>query len=356
MNVMEFMPAPPATNRGAQSTRKRQKSKWLRACVDWVSFTFFRLEMDDIFGLFLFDKDEFVDLESGGYGYSFTKVCGHIKVYYSLKAEKGIHVVFSGQGCRQYEARKNKREWSQIFLLAFDLGANIPRLDVTVDDFKTYFKLKRLVGKMNKGEVVMKFKSWEPREKKKSDGTSKGITIEYGSKMSDIFLIMYEKDKEREAKGEEYQLPEGAGGWNRLEFRLRNERAMVAAWWIANGHCVGELVVGMLNHYVRFVDRTDDKNKSRWPTSSFWKKFIKDVEPVRLTQIGIERSLRKGIDHISRQNRLLAAIVEGEGMELIEKMIEEGRKRLRPEDIQMIESYKKSLADASRKTDDDTNN
>jgi hypothetical protein len=43
-------------------------------------------------------------------------------------------------------------------------------------------------------------------------------------------------------------------------------------------------------------------------------------------------------------------------MELIEKMIEEGRKRLRPEDIQMIESYKKSLADASRKTDDYTNN
>src|SRR5690606_33393540 len=136
--------------------------------------------------------------------------------------------------------------------------------------------IPRIIGKVKSGELVSKFKSAIRIEKINiKDGSNRGNTIYFGSPSSMLQVRMYEKNHEREEKG--FEIEENIKVWNRTEIQLRSKRADTVSHIIASCHddiLIGTYASGILSNYLRFVNRVDDKNKTRWPISPFWKKYI----------------------------------------------------------------------------------
>ena len=71
---------------------------------------------------------------------------------------------------------------------------------------------------------------------------------------------------------------------NRFEIRMKNERAYYAVVDLLTYRDAERTAFSIINHYIRFVDREDNKHKSKWKMSEEWKWFIGEHrEPIRLT-------------------------------------------------------------------------
>ena len=71
---------------------------------------------------------------------------------------------------------------------------------------------------------------------------------------------------------------------NRFEIRMKNERAYYAVVDLLTYRDAERTAFSIINHYVRFVDREDDKPKSQWKMNEDWAWFVGDNrEPIRLT-------------------------------------------------------------------------
>lgn len=332
---------PPCCNTGVQSTYK----KHLRALIDWVQVTFFNFkspyEIIEVLGL---EENEFKD-GLGLYSYSKSLISDGIQILYDGREDMGIHLQITGQGCRYYE-EKNIKVWSKLFAEFLSYDAKFSRLDLAIDDFKPYFKIPTVVNKIKKGELVSRFKTAIRIEKiNVLDGSNKGNTVYFGSPQSLIQIRMYEKKEEREEKG--YKIEEGLESWNRTEIQLRNERANIAANLIAGYFLnsskedfdeeIGKFISGILANYLRFVNKSNDENKSRWPVSNFWKEFIGDVEKLRLTEVAPDKTIEDIRNWVEKQVATSLAVLEtAYDIEMIKNIIEEGRKRITNKHVNML--------------------
>ena len=71
---------------------------------------------------------------------------------------------------------------------------------------------------------------------------------------------------------------------NRFEIRMKNERAYYAVVDLLTYRDAERTAFSIINHYVRFVDREDDKPKNQWKTNDDWAWFVgENREPIRLT-------------------------------------------------------------------------
>ena len=65
---------------------------------------------------------------------------------------------------------------------------------------------------------------------------------------------------------------------------MKNERAYYAVVDLLTYRDAERTAFSIINHYVRFVDREDDKPKSQWKMNEDWAWFVGDNrEPIRLT-------------------------------------------------------------------------
>ena len=332
------------SNRGAQNTSE----SGLRACVDWIQATFKNVEVEQLITQILkLELDLFYEAERGNLGYRKCKKFGHISVFYDGQENMGIHLQMTGQGCREYEFM-NKSTWKELFSDCFTYCPEVKftRMDVAIDDFKGYFKIPSLVRKIKNRELVSKFKEATKIEKLDIEtGNAKGMTVYYGSAQSRIQIRMYEKNHERESKG--VVLEEGLEVWNRTEIQARDERATKIAEIIALGdegeETIGQVVSGILKHYLRFTVKGKDSNRARWKTAPFWDKFLGDVEALRLTEVAPDRTVQKTMSWVSKQVApSLAVLLEAfDGdMDILKGFVLEGRERLTEKEYKMIEAFK----------------
>lgn len=342
--MMKKERSPRTCNTGAQNTLK----SGLRACVDWVQVTFKNVSVDDLITHILhLELDDFRDVDHGKYGYRKCKKMEEISVYHEGSKDMGIHLEMTGQGCRLYEAlSKSKRQgrpWLVLLGMFLDIDANFTRIDAAIDDFHGYFKISQLIRKIKKGELISKFKKARGMESIEiKTGESKGMTIYYGSSKSRIQIRMYEKDHERENAG--YELDENIKIWNRTEVQARDERAQKIAGIIARGEDIGDVVVGILSYYLRFVVKGKDTNRARWKTAPFWEKFLNGVDKLRLTEIAPDRTVEKMERWLEKQVAPSLAILmkayDGDVGHLYQ-MISKGNKRLKDKDREMIARFKR---------------
>ncbi|OBZ15169.1 hypothetical protein A8L34_29585 [Bacillus sp. FJAT-27264] len=244
------------------------------------------IRLEDIYNLLAIPESEFREMPRGLLGYSKQMACGDIRILYAGKSDMGFHVQMSGQGCRQYESYWSLG-WEAFFERLYDADAEFARLDLAVDDIRhnddpPYFDVADLDSRNRAGLCRSKWRKAQPMSTVQlSDGESKGHTIYYGSKQSDIMLRIYEKDHEREAA--EMELEEDLTAWNRIEIQLRNDRAMATVRHMLSGIPSGEIIFGLLSNYINYVDRTPDSNKARWPISEWWLEFLNDAAKLRLS-------------------------------------------------------------------------
>jgi phage replication initiation protein len=304
LNLDEFQTVPPYTNRGAENTRVAD----LSACVDWLSVTFKAVKNPkNIIMLLGLDESLFIPFETGKYGYAYHLRFGHIAVYYSPEKESTF-LDISGQGCREFE-QNGKYPWSTLLALILMNDVNITRLDLAIDDKKGYFTFAKLKKKIIAAEVRSRFsKARVLEEFRLADGENLGTTIYFGSPASMIQVRIYDKYKQilnKKAKDKEHRksLADQMDfkSWIRTEMQLRDDRAYLAARLIADNEGFGDnrlavQILGHLRNYILFVDNNGDKNKSRWPVSPWWEKFLNDVEKLPLSMKMPDATIEKARD------------------------------------------------------------
>ena len=214
----------------------------------------------------------------GKYGYESKYVLGDINIMCSMQEHLGVLLELKGKGCRQMECYllAQERSWYDFMLDCMTAGGVMKRLDLAINDRAGILDIPKLKEKYKAGECVSYFrmqKDYSGTEKCGSDiPKNTGETLYLGSTSSELYMCAYQKNYEQYVKnGTEIENTEIK---NRFEIRMKNERAYYAVVDLLTYRDAERTAFSIINHYVRFVDREDDKPKSQWITNDDWAWFV----------------------------------------------------------------------------------
>lgn len=238
--------------------------------------------------------------EYGLYGYSGKYKRGDMEVFTSPPDDnRGTLLELKGKGCRQLEGylEAQKRDWYDFFAEAFDLRGHFCRLDVAINDYIGVLSVPYYIEKCKRGEFVSKFRGYQTAAREK-DGVI-GETLYLGSRKSEIYFCLYQKDAEQFFKhGTEI---DDTTIKNRFEIRTADDRADTLAWTLVSMRRPQETVFGVINQYLRFV-QPNSRAKDKWPLDPRWQNFISGYpDKIRLATAAEEMTLEKTKDWIQKQ-------------------------------------------------------
>ena len=240
------------------------------------------------------------------FSYTEQYYIGDVFVYTSADEEKGVLLELKGKGCRQMECYllAQERSWYDFMLDCMTAGGVMKRLDLAINDKAGILDIPKLKEKYKAGECMSYFrmqKDYSGTEKCGSDlPKNTGETLYLGSTSSELYMCAYQKNYEQYVKnGTEIEDTEIK---NRFEIRMKNERAYYAVVDLLTYRDAERTAFSIINHYVRFVDREDDKPKSQWITNDDWAWFVgENREPIRLTTKPEPYTLQKALHWLQRQ-------------------------------------------------------
>lgn len=332
---------PPYSNRGGIDTSLEP----LTSCVDWFSCTFFNVQKwQEIAAVFFLNIDDFECSDGGMNGYRKKAVFEHIQIYYEGHSESmGIFINLSGQGCRQLEEvlERLSMTWQDFFRYVRGYEINITRLDIAIDDFKGYFKIKQIEKSIKSGCVTSRFRTARNFEEHLLiDGSTLGQTIYFGK--SEVIIRFYDKYQERLARN--ILLQEDVKFWQRTEIQLRGDRAVAAVDVIIHeNHNLGDFVRGVLNKYLAFKIKGNDSNKARWKNTRWWDSFLNGVGKISLSMQAPDKSVMRTKHWIDNQVvGSFAMLYESLGNDplLVDYMLTRGRDQMSDRQKQMANSFK----------------
>ncbi len=302
----------------------------LECIFDWLQFTIPMLDPESVILQILnYDPANFTQLPKGRYGYKGQLYYQNIHVLYDGTPEMGVHVIMTGQGCREYETRGDILELLDKVMYH---DGKCTRIDLAIDD-KTgeIIEFDEMVKSVKKGHVISKWRiSTEIIKRNLQDGSIIGHTINFGSRSSKVYMRVYDK-----AMQQELDTP-----WYRMELEIKDDRAEVLQWILLFEDEIGKTVAGIINNYIRFVIPADDTNKSRWPTAPWWKELIRATNVVKLTRKPEEKDIEEVREWVRHQiGPTLAMIVmydEGELGPILD-IISAGRHRMKDKHYRMID-------------------
>jgi len=345
----------PTTNRGV----KKPKESGLDALIDWVQVTFKNVSLDDVINHVLqIPKRWFTYEKRGRFRYAGKYVCEDIEILVAPDdyKEMGLHLYLTGKACRDMEKHLSgqKRTWFDFFKDCVKLGGSFTRLDIAIDDKgsdagKLYFDIHKLKKKIEKGELISKLKKWSYYDSGAIDGERAGRTINFGSRISNVYIVFYEKNYEQ---AEKYEKPvEEIGLWNRYEIRLRKDAADICIEELVRSQGLEYIAKSVLNTYLRFVVRKDsEKKRNRWPVWKPWLKFIEDTEKLKLSTAPAPLTLERKIvwieDYVAPSLNIIARAGEYSGRDFLGEAIKGAKVQQKHEKV--LEEYKIRSSETSR--------
>lgn len=269
---------------------------------DWLSFTLQDMQAEDVIDLLHLKTFDW-EIRKGFYGYRWRYFNqGGISVHYDGSEDQGVLVEMSGSGCRYFETN-SEFSWNTLFFVLEHLPEHhrlhFTRLDIAFDDHEGILPLDKIVEDTLSERWVSPFR-WA--EVQRGAGDNHGCTVYFGSPQSETRIRIYDKAAERHAEEE--------GHWVRVELQLRRDRA--AAFIARRNQGLTDLFCGVLLNYLRFVQPSEDTNKSRWQLSEYWDKLLGAVARVRLFSApGLEynRDRLEGFVYGSAANAVYTAMV-----------------------------------------------
>lgn len=257
--------------------------------IDWLTFSVKEKDPGKVIRTYLgMDPALFQDTGYGLMGYNKVLRFSDILVCFEGREDDffqdmGVCVSMSGNGCRTFETmsrltldlmdKQGTRSvaFPALFqLLASDADANVSRIDIACDDHAGYLDMDDILSKVQANEV-------NSRMTKRStvisfDGTQRsGATAYIGAPSSDFRVRIYDK-----------ALEEGTDGhWVRVELVMRGKNSKAFVEQMTTSENVGKLAAQVINDKFSFIER-DDTNITRCSVSSWWSKFVDELESVRL--------------------------------------------------------------------------
>jgi Putative phage replication protein RstA len=261
----------------------------LNLMIDYLRVRFqtidFRYVIEDILNLRM---EQMVHSKFADFGYAENYAYGDIVVMTTSDSTLGTLLELRGKGCRQFEnvLVAQKYSWYDFLARCICVDAVIKRIDLAVNDVNGILDIGELIRKSQEGESVSLFRTFNCYASgeltKERDSTGMGQTLYVGSFSSDMYFCIYEKDYEQYIKR---GIPvEEALIKNRFEIRLMNDRAEMAVRDLLAYQDEERTVFGIINRYLKFVDRGKGERRDRWPLNPHWEHFIgKGRERIKLT-------------------------------------------------------------------------
>lgn len=301
----------------------------LECIIDWLEFTIHELDEDETIKQVLkLNPADFMLLPKGRYGYRGQKASGHISVLYNGTEEMGVHVILSGKGCREYEAYSTLLELMDRIIL---YDGKCTRIDMAMDDKTgTLIPFDKIKESIRKGNVVSRWKtSTEHIKRKLQDGEIIGHTINVGSRKSKMFLRIYDKAMEQGL-----DIP-----WYRMEMEIRDDRAQTLQDILLFENQIGRVYSGIISNYIRFLEPTNDSNRSRWPTAPWWDNLIQAIDKISLTRRPEERTVEDVRNWVKQQvgpSLALLVMADDGALDDIIQTIIVGKTRLREKHLRLL--------------------
>ena len=257
--------------------------------IDYCRVRFPTLDMTYVIENILLLKGRYFQfLGYGFYNYTSQYVMGDISLMTSDNEDMGILLELKGQGCRQFEGllTANGCSWIDFFELCNKHNGVYKRIDLAINDKIGFLDIKLLTDKMDNGEYKSLFRDYSAVKSgtmtRHMEKTGMGRTLYIGSKKSEIYFCIYEKNYEQYVKhGIEI---EDAVIINRFEIRLKNERAERAVHDLLMHNDFERTVYAIIDRYIVFLDEDEKKDIDEWQVNPMWDWFIGDIrEGLRLT-------------------------------------------------------------------------
>ena len=244
----------------------------------------------------------------GFYGYPEKMVFGDIVVFFSVTDKKlGVLLELKGKGCRLFETFLQQQgiTWFDFFRKATGEGAIVKRLDIAVDDRIGILDIRKLADKRKRDEGKFKSRKYDVYicggEQRSEHDKQMGYTLYLGSRRSNIYFCLYEKDYEQFVQtGLE---PEFAEVKNRCEIRLKDERAENAMKYLLEPEINIEAVAfDIIYEYVTFLDPKRNVDKQEWQINPMWSLFISgERRRIKLTTRPEAITLKRQLKWIDKQ-------------------------------------------------------
>jgi len=329
-----MQPAPSYCNTGAQNTDPIEKVFKNRVLIDWLEFTMPIHFNWKSLKLYLKKPDaEYTECERGLHGYPRQYLLENIKILTGATDDMGHHVIFSGSAIRALSVSLD-----EIIHFVFHAGGKFTRCDVACDDFTGQVTVAKCVENLKTGLSTSIFKQFRIMESGTvSTGSYTGQTVYLGSPSSRVLVRIYDKAAEQVTSFNGNfigpQVP-----WTRAEIQLRKERAQNFIKELhADGLNMGSLAEQILNKYVQFREKTDDKNKSRRPLCQWWSDFLNTTQKLSLTTEKVIKTAHDVKDWFSRQVApAFAMLLEAFGPKELQRITLEGRRRMSPRHKEML--------------------
>ncbi len=312
----------------------------LSASIDWIAFTSTIIpnmkEMAEFLG---YRESDFQLLPRGANGYKkMYRLDGFpVTILTDGNEDMGVHVVISSSAISDLlEHFKNSITLDIPFakdvlsLSDFDNTVMIEflqqvrsigwftRFDLAIDDFGAhFFTVEDVRDFLDRQDVVSKFRTWRDVYESTFVNEKTGHTLYFGSRQSDIMLRVYDKQLEQKQKAlrlsDDVPAEDASDAWVRWELELKNKRADMAVDFLINRKQIGEIVMGILDNYVRLIV-PDDSNRSRCSSHPLWEAFVGAVGKLRL----FVREAQKTIEdkkrwHVRQCLPTLAGVIIADG-------------------------------------------
>lgn len=254
-----------------------------RILVDWFSFTAKEMDYHDVVRLLGMEECDW-ECNYGNKGFQHKISYGSVHVHFNEPDFEGstrgfVWLEMSGQGCRTFETYGNG-DYEKLFKLVLDEFKKDPserkirpkRIDIAFDDMTGLLNIKEIFGKTYDQSYVSRLRESECHMKF-ADG-QKGLSVDFGSKSSNVFIRIYDKAAERGFT------PAEVPHWVRCELQLKEENA---GGFLVNASEKGMKTVyqGVLKNYLSFREPEEgDSNKRRWEESSWWTEFLENAVPI----------------------------------------------------------------------------
>lgn len=242
------------------------------------------------------------------FSYTEQYYIGDVFVYTSADEEKGVLLELKGKGCRQMESYllAQERSWYDFLMDCLVEGGIMKRLDLAINDRTGILDIPELIEKCKHDECVSVFRhfrfyaSGEISHQRERNHKEMGTTMYIGSMKSEVYFCIYEKNYEQYIKA---GVPlEEAPVKNRFEIRLKNERAYYAVRDLLTYYDAERTAFSIINRYVRFVDKEENKPVGEWKLNEKWVWFIGEGRPpLKLTTKPEPYTLSKTLRWIARQ-------------------------------------------------------
>lgn len=283
----------------------------LKVSIDWIAFTSTIItKVSEMISFLGYTTKDFVLLPKGANGYKkmHRLESAPITILSDGNEDMGIHVVISGTAIPELLEHFRASITSDtpfsadvVSLSDFDNSIMVEflqqirrlgwltRFDLAVDDLGAqYFTLDDVKGFLDRQEVVSKFRVYKNVLESTFANEKTGHTIYFGSRRSEVMLRVYDKQLEQNQKATDGEVLEDP--WVRWEIELKNDRANIAADYLIQRKQLGEIIMEILNNYVRVIVN-DDSNRSRCSAHPLWEKFVGMVGKLRLYVESVQKTI-----------------------------------------------------------------